>query len=195
MPISPRSTRRSAGCRSGEFLLVSAKANDAGAVQDALGDVVPARAADQGSGRDADEGRAAARGGARRPRRAGRGRAAQRPPRPLRLRSPVAARHRSRRPSRRGSRSGISTWPHPGRRRSVRSRAGRSCRAFLAARVSLRFDDTRPRSTSGRSTRRSTDRSTTGSTWTRRSSSTTTTVISRPGAGRCDLFAADGADR
>ena len=140
-----------------QFLLVSAQGRGAGAVRDALGDVVPARPADAGPDRDADARRAAdsgARAGA--PRR-------RRPPRPAGERPRTRAPSRPR--SRPASRSAISIRRRPGRRQvgaAARRRpaARPSCRA---GEPSLRRRDGRDRR-APRSGRRCTARSTTGST-------------------------------
>ena len=99
----------------------------AGALLHALGDVVPARAADEGADRDADGGRAAAgagrRAGGRRDRR---GRCERRRARGRRRRPGALCR----------SRGALA----PGGRRSAEAAR---LQAFLAARVSVRFDDTK----------------------------------------------------
>ena len=99
------------------------------ALLDPLGDVVPARTADEGADRDADA----------RQRRPGGGRVVRRRPR---SRSPTT-RARSRR---RRRRQGARPLARP--RRAVGAEigadpAGKRLQAFLAARVSLRFDDTK----------------------------------------------------
>ena len=127
-----RSTRRSAASRSASSCWSARKSSAAGAVRDSLGDVVPARPADEGPDRDADARRAAAR-------RAGGGRTALRRPASC---GRVSGRRdaRSRPRSRTASRFATSTRQRRGPLRSAPA-GQRRLPAFLAARVNLRFDD------------------------------------------------------
>ena len=104
-----------------QFMLVSAKAAPAGRVRHALGDVVPARAADARPGRAAHARRARARAGVR----PGPATATPRPVAPA-VAAGVAV----------GYLDAAAPWAA-----QVGASAGGRLRAYLAARVSIRFDD------------------------------------------------------
>ena len=173
-----RSTRRSAGSRSASSCS-SARRRPAGRLHDALGDVVPARAADEGSDLDADEGRAATAAPRRSSRAAGwlRRRRPRHPRRSGRGRRCDTCRSS-------GCERRSRALPRPGgplgRSRRRRCRADSGC-ARIWRRGSVSASTTRRRrSTSSRSTRLSTALSTPASTSTPRRLSTTTTATSPP---------------
>ena len=99
-----------------------------------MGDVLPSRSADEGAGHCPDEEGAA---GPEHVACAGRGRRPNPPPSP----SSAPTSPRSPRCSRRGRPSRTSIRPRRGRLRSASSAGSTRLRAFLAARVSLRYDD------------------------------------------------------
>ena len=100
----------------------------AGRLRDALGDVVPARAADEGADRDADAGRCAVR------------RRRQPAPRSAGCPAPSAASGRARGRRRRpGPPRRIP--PRRGSRRSAATRTARGCARFSPRGSSIRFDD------------------------------------------------------
>ena len=95
-----------------------------------LGDVVPARAADEGGGGAVDERRSAS------------GRSARRDRCGHSCTRSLRTRRRSRPQPLPASPSRTSILRPPGRRRSARPAAAASLRAFVATRVALRYDDT-----------------------------------------------------
>ena len=156
-PTSPRSTRRSAASRSGSSCSSRAKASAAAAVRDPLGDVVPARAADEGAGRAPDA--ATRRRSPHAPRR--RDTASGAPPRRARRRRDAVA------PAVAAGVAGLATSTRRRRgRRAVGATAGSTRLRAVPRRARRRCATTTapPASTSSRSSRRSTARSTAAST-------------------------------